>query len=164
MNIKLRHAQPGDEDFLFQLYASTRQDEMNAWGWAPAQQEMFLKMQFRAQRMGYASTFLAATHQLILNDDQPIGRVIVNRTEADIRVVDIAILPDNRNQGVGATILRRVISEAQKAGKPVVLQVAKGNPAIHLYQRVGFLQDGEDELFISMFWRPTGDDPTPLSL
>jgi len=50
MMFSLRPIRLDDEGFLFRLYASTRQEEISAWGWNQAQQEAFLHVQYTAQR------------------------------------------------------------------------------------------------------------------
>jgi ribosomal protein S18 acetylase RimI-like enzyme len=152
--VSLRPAQDGDEDFFYRLYASTRQAEMAAWGWDSAQQNIFLQMQFRAQRVGYASQFPDAESRVILIDHIPAGRIIVHRTPTDIRLVDIALLPGDRNRGIGTRVISDLIAGAEAVGKAVLLQVAKGNPAIHLYQRLGFSNTAEDEIFYQMSCPP----------
>ena len=154
MHISLRAVRDEDEDFLYRLYADRRRDEMAMWGWDAAQQNAFLKMQFRAQSMGYATEFPQADHQLILADGEPVGRMIVHRGATQTTLVDIAILSECRNRGIGANVIGNLIADCEASGKPLVLHVNKGNPAIHLYQRLGFLPDGEDELAYKMS-RPT---------
>src|SRR5205085_6841239 len=77
VGVRLRAASAGDEDFLFALYASTRQDEMAAWRWEAAQQEMFLRLQFRAQQQRHAAECEASDHQIIYRDGAPVGRILV---------------------------------------------------------------------------------------
>lgn len=152
MRLSLRTVRNQDEDFLFRLYASTRQEEISAWGWDATQQNAFLRMQFRAQRQGYAADYAGADHQVILADDEPVGRLMVHRTEKEVRLVDIAVLSEYRNRGLGAALIRDLMAECQASRKPLRLQVAKGNRAARLYERLGFLQTGEDEIYYHMWW------------
>jgi ribosomal protein S18 acetylase RimI-like enzyme len=93
-------------------------------------------MQFQAQCRGYAAEYPDAEPRIILADDEPVGRILVHRTEGAMRLVDIAILPEQRNRGVGTTFLRDLIAESESTGRPLKLQVAKGNRAARLYERV----------------------------
>ena len=61
--LTFRCAVPDDEVFLFELYASTRNEEMAAWGWDRAQEQMFLNLQFTAQRRHYDIAFPNAEHK-----------------------------------------------------------------------------------------------------
>jgi ribosomal protein S18 acetylase RimI-like enzyme len=138
MNLSLRPARPEDQAFLFELYASTRAEEMAAWGLDASQQELFLKLQFTAQQQSYQAQFPESTHQIICLEGQPVGRLIVNRTQNEIRLVDIALLPPNRNRGLGTQLIENLLAEAKAAGKPVRLHVLAGSPALALYRRLGF--------------------------
>ena len=154
MNIALRPFLPENQDFLFRLYASTRQEEVSAFGWDAAQQEAFLRMQFNAQQRWYEMAYGKADHHLIMVDEQPAGRILVLREADAFRLVDIALLAEYRNRGVGTHLLRNLIAESDKAALPLRLQVLKSNPAQHLYQRLGFTQTGEDGLYYQMERKP----------
>jgi ribosomal protein S18 acetylase RimI-like enzyme len=154
MRLSLRPVRSEDEEFLFYLYADTRREEMAAWGWNSIQQNAFLQMQFRAQRQGYAADYPDADHHLILLDDEPIGRLFVHRGAHNVHLVDISILSEHLNCGVGTDLLRDLIGECRASAKPLILQVAKANRALHLYQRLGFSTNAEDEIFYKMSYRP----------
>jgi ribosomal protein S18 acetylase RimI-like enzyme len=96
----------------------------------------------------------------VVCDGQPIGRLIVDRCSDVIRLVDIALLPDHRKAGIGSELLRRLLDEATAAGKPVVLHVARSNPAATLYQRLGFFVSAWDDVYLEMQWRPGGGAAT----
>jgi hypothetical protein len=74
MSLDLQPVCAEDEAFLFELYASTRADEMALVGWDKAQQESFLRMQFNAQRSSYASQFPTADYRIIVHDGRMAGR------------------------------------------------------------------------------------------
>ncbi len=149
--ITVRPEQAQDEAFLFELYASTRQAELDAWAWPAAMRQSFLAMQFKASQSSRAS-YPDAEYQIIRLDDTNIGRMIVHRTQDALHVVDIALLPQYRNSGVGSALLRRILGEAAAAQKPVRLQVLKGNRAASLYRRLGFVVTGESGLHLEMEW------------
>lgn len=152
MPINLRAATPDDEAFLYELYASTRAAELAAWGWDATQQRAFLDLQFRAQRAHYAQ-YPNADARIILDDAQPIGRLFVTRSAQELRLVDIALLPAWRGQGIGARLINDLLAEAAQAGLPVRLHVEKSNPAQRLYQRLGFTLIGDAGPYYSMEWR-----------
>jgi GNAT superfamily N-acetyltransferase len=154
MAITLRPAHHDDEAFLYQLYASTRATELAAYGWDAAQQAAFLQLQFRGQRAHYAE-YPNADDQIIFDDAQPIGRLFVSRLEKEIRLVDVALLPEWRGQGIGAQLIRELLSEAARAGLPVRLHVEKFNPARQLYERLGFVLTSDARSHYLMEWQPT---------
>ena len=150
--ITLRPEQPPDEAFLFELYASTRQAELDAWGWPPEMRQAFLTMQFKASQ-GRRQMFPDAEFQIVLLDGFSAGRMIVHRTREALLLVDIALLPQHRNAGIGTALLRRILGEAAGSKKPLRLQVLKNNRAERFYQRLGFVRTGESEMHWEMEWR-----------
>ena len=74
----------------------------------------------------------------MLVDGEPAGRLYVARWKKELRIVDIALLPEHRGRGIGAELLRELLEEADAAGKPVTIHVERENPAMGLYQRLGF--------------------------
>jgi hypothetical protein len=83
--ISLREATASDDDFLFALYGSTRRDEMTAWGMPEAQQDSFLRLQYRAQQQRFLAERDRSRHDIILRDGTPVGRMIVVRSADEIR-------------------------------------------------------------------------------
>jgi ribosomal protein S18 acetylase RimI-like enzyme len=150
MPLTLRPVTESDEIFLFNLYASTRKEELDTWGWDLAQRTAFLEQQFQAQRRSYQMQFPQAVHRIIIQDGDPIGRMMVFRSEHEIRLVDISVLPESRNAGIGTGLLQDLLNEASESGTPVRLQVLKANPAIRLYERLGFAVVGDDGLYLQM--------------
>jgi len=151
--IEARPASPEDHAFLFELYASTRREELAAWGWDPAQQNAFLQMQFLAQTRAYEGQYSGAEHRILWQGGQRMGRTLVARSESEIHLVDIALLPEFRGQGHGTTVLRELQAEAAATGKPLRLSVLSQSPARRLYQRLGFDAINDDGLYCSMVWQ-----------
>ena len=153
--ITLRPITEQDRDFLYRLYASTREDEMALVPWGEAEKQAFLKMQFAAQHKYYHQQFRQAEFQLILLDDEPIGRLYVDRRTDEIRLIDIALLPEHRRKGIGSRLLKKTLAEGQRAGQPVRIHVESYNPALHLYYRLGFQKIGDTGVYCLMEWSPT---------
>lgn len=154
MTISLRPFRPDDQEFLYTLYASTRLHEIAGFGWPAAQQEMFLRMQFNAQYRSYESAYPQAEHQIVEQDGEPIGRIMVFRGNAFVLLVDIALLAEHRGKGIGGQLLRDFIQQCLRDRVPLRLQVLKANPALRLYERLGFIRTGEDQMYIQMERRP----------
>lgn len=150
MNLTLVPFSPEHQDFLFRLYASTRQQEFASLGWPAAQLETFLRMQFNAQQRWYETAYAEAEHRIVLMNGEPIGRLLVKHAPDSIILVDIGLLAEHRRHGIGAELLRGLIEKSESAGIPIRLQVLKANPAQHLYKRLGFAKTGEDELYLQM--------------
>ena len=152
--IRFRPITPEDLPFLADLYAGTRAEELAQTGWSEADRAAFLAQQFRAQHRHYQTHFPDAAFELILLEDTPIGRLYLDRRGDEFRLIDIALLPEQRNRGLGGALLRDLLAEARAAGKPVRIHVEPFNPALRLYRRLGFelLEDKGVHLF--MEWRP----------
>ena len=143
-----------DLDFLYQVYASTREDELALLPWTDSQKRTFLQMQFNAQHHYYQEQFAEASYQVILQDEQPVGRLYVDRGSDEIRIIDIALLSAARNQRIGSFLLQQILDEATLSGKRVVLHVEKDNPALRLYQRLGFQVKEDKGVYWFMQWSP----------
>jgi ribosomal protein S18 acetylase RimI-like enzyme len=143
-----------DEAFLYQVYASTRAEELAQVPWTETEKADFLRMQFTAQHRSYHEQFPDASFQIILLDGHSIGRLYLNRNADEILVIDIALLPEHRNRGLGGAIMREILSEAARANTPVHIHVEHLNRALHLYERLGFSKIGVDSVYFLMEWRP----------
>ena len=148
--VHLRPAAKEDEDFLFHLYCDTRAEEVKMWGLATAQAEALLHMQYDARQRSYEFQFADAENSIVLLDRRPVGRMLVCKSGGEFRLVDIALLADTRGAGIGRRLLEDLQAEAQKAGKPVRLHVEKSNPAIRLYERLGFVTIADKGAYIQM--------------
>ena len=153
-SVILRAATPDDQSFLLTVFAGTRTDELAALDWNPAQSQLFIQMQFSAQQQNYTARYPAAANSIILLGEQPIGRILVDRTEAAIELVDIALLAEHRGSGIGSVLIRCLMDEAVASRKSVRLSVYRLNPAMRLYERLGFSPIAEDGLYSGMIWAP----------
>jgi ribosomal protein S18 acetylase RimI-like enzyme len=154
MTISLRPFRPDDQEFLYQLYASARLHEIAGFGWPAAQQEMFLRMQFNAQYRSYEAAYEHAEHQIVEQDGKPVGRIMVLWQKDFALLVDIALLAEHRGRAIGGELLRDLIQQCARKRMPLRLQVLKTNPALRLYQRLGFATTGEDQMYIQMERQP----------
>ena len=77
----------------------------------------------------------------------------MDRTEEELRIIDIALLRDHRGQGIGGAIMSELLREAAKAGQVVRIHVLQGNRANHLYQRLGFSKIADTGVYDLMEWR-----------
>jgi ribosomal protein S18 acetylase RimI-like enzyme len=151
--ISLRPLRPDDETFSYEVYASTRAEEMTLVPWEVAQKEAFVRMQFNAQRQYYRDNFPEASWQIIEGDGRPIGRLITRRAPEIMVLMDIALLPAYRNRGIGTSLIRDLIDEAARMARPLRLHVEFFNPARRLYERLGFKKIGEYGIYSEMEWR-----------
>jgi GNAT superfamily N-acetyltransferase len=156
MSITLREVTAEDEAFLLKVYASTRALELSLVPWSDEQREAFLRFQFDAQHSHYRTQYPEASYQIIFNNTERVGRLYVLRDTAEIRILDITILPQRRNAGIGTLLIRDLLTEAEQTGKPVSIWVEQFNPSQTLFQRLGFSAIQEDGYNYLMQWRPNG--------
>ena len=138
INIALQKITTHDLEFLFKVYASTRIDELIQTGWSLERQEEFLRMQFSAQHEHYQKFYPEASYNLILLDDQVVGRLYISRWTEEIRIVDIALLSEFRGKKIGTLLMQDLFAEAKKKKLEVSIHVEKNNPALKWYQSLGF--------------------------
>jgi ribosomal protein S18 acetylase RimI-like enzyme len=143
----LRAALPTDVEFEQFLYASTREDLR------PLGPEVFdglVGMQFRAQSMSINLDHPRAERKIVLVDDAPVGRLVVDASADEVEVIDIALLPQYRNHGIGTGVLRGVLAQADRIGRAARLHVEKQSRALHLYERLGFSISGDVGMYFAM--------------
>ena len=135
----LRPATADDEAFLYALFASARPDAPLLASWPEAEREQFLRSQFTLQARHYTTHFPDAEHAIVLVDGAPVGRSWVDWRETEARVLDVALVPAVRGQGLGGRLLDDLKAEARRRGIPVTLHVEHNNPAAkRFYARHGF--------------------------
>ena len=153
-NVSTRRAVATDADVLFAIYASTRREELDAWGWDAGQRSAFLGIQHAAQSRQYSSAYPDAESLIVVVDGAIAGRLLVDRRERATTIVDLALLPEYRGRGIGSCLLTRL----QQEGKALELSVFQGNPAARLYARLGFAVVDDSGAYVAMRWDPAGPE------
>lgn len=151
-SITLRTVTPADEEFLLAVYSSIREPELAVTDWSAEQKAQFCQMQFQAQDTHYRQHYTGAQLDVIWNGDVPIGRLYVARWPNEIRIMDIALLPAHRGQGIGTRLLQELQQEAAAAGKTLSIHVERFNPVLRLYQRLGFQISEDKGVYLLMHW------------
>lgn len=155
MGLMLRPVNAGDEEFVYQVYASTREAEMALVDWPAEQKAAFLRMQVNAQTDHYKNYYSNAQYRVIQRAGVSLGRLITEQLPDSILVIDIALLPQYRGTGIGTAVMKYVMGEATQIGVPVILRVEYFNPALKLYERLGFVKTGEMwSIYHQMTWEP----------
>jgi ribosomal protein S18 acetylase RimI-like enzyme len=153
--ISFRPETAEDAEFLYRLYASSREQEMQVVAWTDEQKEEFLRSQFNAQTLHYKKNYTEADYSIILLDGKPAGRLYLHQEPADIRIMDIIVAPEHRRSGIGTMLLQEILERARAAGHSVSIHVEQYNPALHLYERLGFQAIDTNGVYNLMEWRPT---------
>ncbi len=157
--IELRPAAGKDEEFLYRVYADTRIDEITVNGWTGEEVEAFLRQQFSLQHRQYHEHYEGAQFDIILYNKAPAGRLYVYRGKKEIRIMDIALLREFRRQGVGSKLMDDLIAEADEKQLPLNLHVEHNNPAMGLYEQLGF-EKGELRGVYYFMERPPAGGPS----
>lgn len=170
-SLALRHLRPGDEDVLLTIFASTREQERQLLGWSAQDWDVFIRQQFAAQHTQYMHAYANPSFSLVLcggNNEQEgavVGRLYVDRTPTEIRIIDIALLPTHRGQGIARQLLQMLVDESDASGIPLGLHVERHNPACTWYARLGFAQQADRDVYLYLQRAPQPAAlPTPEAL
>ncbi|MCU0285660.1 MAG: GNAT family N-acetyltransferase [Acidobacteria bacterium] len=157
--IEFRPITGEDNEFLYHVYASTRAEEMALTGWKAEEIEAFLRSQFHLQHVQYMENYKQnGSFDIILVKGEPAGRLYIQRKENDIRIVDIALLPGYRGLGVGTKIMKELMAEADQKKIQLSLHVEQFNPALGLYERLGFEKKDLIGIYYFMVRRAAGSE------
>lgn len=148
-----RQATESDEPFLRQMFHIVREHEFEAAGMTPEVLGAFLADQYRTMRAYYAQEFPDTVYTILEHGGAPIGYEAVNHTDV-LHLIDIALLPEFRNRGIGSSRLRRLMRLAAEAGQAMILSVEVFNPAQRLYERLGFEVEQDAGIYRRMRWTP----------
>ncbi len=150
-DISLRPARDGDEPFLKRVHEAARH-----WEFASllqtGQEDLYYKImaqQYDSQHRFYFANYGAAHYGVIQWTGQPVGRLYVDYRDAEVRVLEIAILPEYRGRGIGRIVMTGLCLEAAMRKKPVRLHVHYLSRAQRFYQQLGFREialEGPDRL------------------
>lgn len=154
-NITLRPVSSDDYDFLVEVYGSTRAEELALVPWTTEQQLAFVRSQLAAQQDHYAKKYPTASHDIIVSDGRPVGRLYVARLDQEIRIVDITLLPAERNAGIGSYLIRQLLDEANRSGKITRIYVEEFNPSLRLFERLGFSPSEQHGIHLLMQCNPS---------
>jgi GNAT superfamily N-acetyltransferase len=152
--LTLRAVSAEDDPFLLSVYKSSRADELAQVQWAEGQADAFIKWQFDLQRGEYGAKYPDAEYDVILIDSEPAGRIWIGRDKEEIRLLDIALLPEFQNRGAGTALVNSLITEARAAGKLLRHMVfVLNNNAHRFYERLGFVEIEDMGGYKHMEWR-----------
>jgi ribosomal protein S18 acetylase RimI-like enzyme len=145
-NVSLEPVSPGDREFLLRVYECSREIELSMVPWDDATKRTFVEHQFDAQTSHYSSEYPEAKHYVIMlsQGGEQAGRLWVNRTESEIAILDVTVLPEFRRRGIGSSIVGSLVDEAQSTGKSVRVYVETFNPAQEFFANRDFIVESSD--------------------
>ena len=103
-----------------------------------------------------------------IEDGEMVGYLVCSRYDTVWHLMNVAVEPDRRRQGIASALLERLFEQADKPSEQYTLEVRTSNDgAIRLYERFGFRAAGrrrgyyhdnrEDALIM---WRTVGERTT----
>lgn len=162
-DVTTRRIADSDLDFLDDLYASTRAEEVAASGWPQEAQRQFLAQQFRFQHRYYQEHHADADFLLLMRQEAPVGRLYWRSRREGATLVDISLVPPQRGRGMGSALLGLLVAHADLQGWPIDLHVEPANPARRLYERMGFAATHTQGVYLRMLRTPQTPSPGALS-
>lgn len=141
--LKLRNAKKDDVTFLTLLRKVSMKEHIEKAGI-----EYFKEKQLERVLYGFKYA------QIVEYDNKDIGLFKINKESSPWDVIQIQILPEYQNRGIGSLILKTVIKEAKSLSKSIRLSVYKNNPALKLYKRNGFrvVEESKDSFIMVRFF------------
>lgn len=137
--IALRPVEKKDDSFIESVYRSTREDELKLTNWPEQQKQAFVHMQLMMQLSEFKEKYPGAFYQIVMYKKKPAGRFYIRESENEILLMEISLLPQFRNKGIGTYLIEEAIKKSVALNKKVSLHVKQGNPAFNLYRRLGFV-------------------------
>lgn len=122
-----------DIPFLMQLRLDTMEPHLLATGADNSLEQHGRRLMYRFE-----------CAQVLLEEGVPVGLLKLARDPREWSVIQIQLAPQLQGKGIGRQLLEEFLAEAGAAGKDVVLNVLKANPAKRLYERLGFHVERED--------------------
>ena len=155
LRISQRRYTNNDLTFLETLYGTTREYELANANFTPAEKAAFISQQFSAQTLHYTGNYCTDHFNIVEVDGVPAGRLFIDFWDREIRIVDIALLPQFQQSGLGSYLIKEVFKTASQSDKPVTIHVEFQNPARVLYERLGFkYKQQTNDVYLLMEWVP----------
>ncbi len=158
-SLSFQPAKQDDNAFLFAAYAASRDDEMAMVMWDETAKNAFLQTQFAAQQRHYLAHYDNVSCHIVKLREQSVGLIWVARWPKEIRLMDMVVLTQYRNQGIGTYLLQQLMAEAAQTNRMVTLHTWEGNPAAaRFYIKHGFAKVSSDGMYAQMEWRAQPSD------
>lgn len=155
LGISLRPETEEDRSFVLSLFVGVRAAEFASLGWPDEALAAFLGQQADLQARAWAMQFPHLEREIVCSGGAAVGRIYTLEGESEVALVDISLAPEVRGGGIGTALLTDLIAHAAAGGRAVSLSVEPANSARRLYERLGFVAEGEAGARIPMR-RPAG--------
>lgn len=104
-----------------------------------------LKLDRDAQANSFDQQWELAQVRILMADSSDVGWIQSTARENELFLAQIFVARPFQGRGIGTQVMNRLIAEAAEAGQAMCLDVVKINPALRLYDRLGFRIIGGDD-------------------
>jgi len=125
MNVRLIKATNADKAYLLNLRKLTMTEHLERVGRFSSDEQHLLRIE---DCYGFAN--------VIYYKNEKVGTIKYLIHEKSIEIMQVQIHPKYQGKGLGKIVIKKIIKKADT--KQVKLSVLKGNPAIKLYEKLGF--------------------------
>jgi ribosomal protein S18 acetylase RimI-like enzyme len=156
--VYLRRADETDASFLFDLFRGHTSSRLRIGGLPEGVIEQLVMMQYRARTQSFRDRFPDACWSVIEAAGLPIGELIVTGEPDALYVVDIALDPSHRQQGIGCALMRTVMAAGAARGGVRAMVMTGNEASLRMFRRLGFSEiRHEDGVYLEMRWPPSAD-------
>ena len=139
MQIALRPASAQDFEYCKRLYFAGMKKIIEE-----------LQLNWAAQAVSFREQWALSQVRIITVDSSDVGWLQSAMQDDGLFVAQIFVDGPFRRKGIGTEVMHCLIGEAARLNQAVRLAVVKTNPALRLYQRLGFQTTHEDDGKFSM--------------
>ncbi|MDH3839657.1 MAG: GNAT family N-acetyltransferase [Chromatiales bacterium] len=150
--VVLRRRGEADHDLLFALFSDSVAAQFASL--PEPQRQQLLEQQFDARERQYRQNWPDAIDEIVIVDGTACGRRLWHESDAEIRLIDIALLSSARGSGIGSELICDLQRRSDTNSKPLRLSVLAGNPASTLYRRLELVDIGQDSIYLHMEYMP----------
>ena len=134
-DITFRTADEGDYAFAWESYvAGIRAYTEDLMEWHEGRQSESFRRQWDSGKRA----------QIIVEGGTDVGWFQAAIHPSEIILQQLFVVGERRGNGIGTAVLTHMIGAWKDEGKPIVLTVLRNNPAVRLYERLGFSVAGEE--------------------
>lgn len=142
-----------DEAFLLTLFALCRPDLEYILNLNSEVKDILIRQQYEFRTTELHRQYPNADMLIVMGDNEPIGKLFVERGKANLHILELGLLPAFRGKGIGSRLMQGILDEAREGNKTVSLHVDWYNLAAkELYHRLGFHVTEDTGVFCAMQW------------
>lgn len=148
----LRPVVDGDEEFLYRVFVAVHGLRFASLPLPKPTLDNLLSLQFRGQQSSYRAQYPNGCEYIVTQGEECVGSLLLATSAAEVRLVNIALLPEWQRRGIGTQVLRDLMAAATPQ-RPLRLSVGSDNEgALRLYRALGFVVTEQGQTHWQMQW------------